>query len=321
MVSPTARALLALEHISGTPGITGAALADRLGVTDRAARRYVGLLREAGIPVESTSGPYGGYRIGRGARLPPLMFSPEEALGLVMAAAKGRQADRTTGDPAAAAGDAVDRALAKIVRVLPSGIAGPAAALRQVSGMSAETLPAPDPQVTGTIAHACAAGRRLRLSYRRGDAVRDFEVDPWAVSLRHDRWYLLCWSHTVDERRVLRVDRVVAVDVLEQTFTPPAGLDPVAIIEEHLSEGWAIRVEVVVDAPAERLRGMLPRHLGRLEPLPDGRTRFVGSTEHLDWYATHLARLEVDFEVVEPEGLRTALRALAQRLLAAATAP
>lgn len=87
--SPTARALLALELEQGTPGITADRLAGKLGVSDRAARRYVGILREAGIPIESTRGPYGGYRVGRGLRLPPLMFSTGEALGLVMAVLDG----------------------------------------------------------------------------------------------------------------------------------------------------------------------------------------------------------------------------------------
>src|SRR6476646_899338 len=86
---PTGRALVALELIQNAPGITGERLAARLGVSDRAARRYVGILREAGIPIESVSGPYGGYRIGRGARIPPLTFSTSEALGLVMAVLQG----------------------------------------------------------------------------------------------------------------------------------------------------------------------------------------------------------------------------------------
>src|SRR4051812_49762028 len=87
--SPTARALLALELIQGNPGITADRLADKLGVSARAARRYVGMLREAGIPIQAVRGPYGGYRLGRGLRLPPMMFSAAEALGLVMAGVDG----------------------------------------------------------------------------------------------------------------------------------------------------------------------------------------------------------------------------------------
>ncbi|MBC8093957.1 MAG: HTH domain-containing protein, partial [Pseudonocardia sp.] len=116
--SPTARALIALEVLRTRPGVTATELAVRLGVTERAARRYVEILREADIPVESTRGPHGGYRLGRGTRLPPVLFTEAEALGLVMAAF-----DR--GD------DLVDAALGKVVRALPEGIARQAAALRE----------------------------------------------------------------------------------------------------------------------------------------------------------------------------------------------
>ena len=93
--SPTARALLALELVQGRPGISAERLGERLGVSERAARRYVAILREAGVPIESARGPYGGYRVGRGLRLPPLMFTATEALGLVMAV---MEAHGETGD-------------------------------------------------------------------------------------------------------------------------------------------------------------------------------------------------------------------------------
>jgi predicted DNA-binding transcriptional regulator YafY len=54
--SPTARALLALELVQGSPGISAERLADKLGVSERATRRYVAILREAGIPIESVVG-------------------------------------------------------------------------------------------------------------------------------------------------------------------------------------------------------------------------------------------------------------------------
>src|SRR5918995_6295504 len=110
--SPTARALLALELIQGSPGITADRLADKLDVSERAARRYVGILREAGIPVESARGPYGGYRLGRGTRLPPVVFTEAEALGLVMAVLDGQPA-------AVDDDDLVGSALVKVIRALP----------------------------------------------------------------------------------------------------------------------------------------------------------------------------------------------------------
>src|SRR5215475_12113140 len=122
-LSPTARALLTLEAIQNNPGITARRLGDRLGVTERAARRYVAILREADLPIESVSGPYGGYQVGRGLRLAPLMFTPAEAMGLVMAVLEGH---RHAADPA----DLVGSALAKILRALPERLAGPVRAVR-----------------------------------------------------------------------------------------------------------------------------------------------------------------------------------------------
>jgi predicted DNA-binding transcriptional regulator YafY len=102
-LSPTGRALRALELLQAQPGITGGQLAAQLDVTERAARRYITILREAGIPVESTRGPYGGYRVGRGIRLPPLVFTATEALGLVMAVLDGSHAASDADDPVVAA--------------------------------------------------------------------------------------------------------------------------------------------------------------------------------------------------------------------------
>src|SRR5699024_5659771 len=122
--SPTARALLTLELIQTRPGITADQLADRLGVTSRAARRYVAILREAGVPIHSTSGPAGGYRPGRGLRLPAVLFSQAEALALVMAVLDGHHA---AGDPAAPVG----AALGKILRAKPVRLGAQAQCLRR----------------------------------------------------------------------------------------------------------------------------------------------------------------------------------------------
>src|SRR5262245_6204081 len=124
--SPTARALLALELLQDSPGITAERLADKLGVSERAARRYVQTLREAGIPIDSVRGPFGGYRVGRGLRLPPLVFGADEALGLVMAVLDGHH---DAGDPT----DPVGSALGKIIRALPEPVAAPAEAVRQAT--------------------------------------------------------------------------------------------------------------------------------------------------------------------------------------------
>lgn len=265
-------------------------------MTGRAARRYVAILREAELPIESVSGPYGGYRVGRGLRLPPLMFTAAEAAGLVMATLEGH---RGAADPA----DVVGGALAKILRSLPERIAPPVPA---VSGEATRH------EHLDRLVTACADARVLRMTY--GPRLSEMEVEPWAVVLRHSHWYLLCWSRSRSAQRVLRVDRVADLAVLPETFAPPADLDALAVIEEHFSQGWRFAVEVHVDAPPQWVRRWVAPSLARLEELPGDRTRMVASTEDPDWYARQLAAIPVTFRVVDSPELLDAVRALGRRL-------
>ncbi|HEY3954747.1 MAG TPA: WYL domain-containing protein [Streptosporangiaceae bacterium] len=316
-VSPAARALLALEVIQNHPGVTAQRLGERLGVTERAARRYVAILREADLPVDSLSGPHGGYRIGRGLRLPPLMFTAAEAMGLVMAVLEGH---RDAADPT----DLVGGALAKILRVLPDRISGPVLAFRAGSTPPhAPPLPVArvSPELTAQLIEACTTARRLRLVYRIRRADRVLEVDPWAVVLRHSRWYLLGWSHGSQARRVLRVDRMVSVQAVPGTFTPPHRLDALRTLEEHLSQGWRYPVEVLVDAhPGETAR-WVPRSLARLEPDGADRTRLRATTDEPDWYARQLATIPAPFRVIGSAELRDATADLGRRLIRAGQDP
>jgi len=310
--SPTARALLALELVQGSPGITADRLADKLGVSERAARRYVGILREAGIPIESVRGPYGGYRVGRGLRLPPLMFSAVEALGLVMAVLDGHH---DASDPT----NPVGSALGKIVRALPEPVAAEAEAVRRTTAPAPDRAAArPDPGTTAALVQACSNHRRVRLGYR-SEAGSEWvmEVDPWAVVVRHGRWYLLCRSHTKDARRAYRIDRVRGVEVLDDTFSPPADLDPVAMLEEHLAVGWEYDVEVVIDAPVGTVARCVPRTMGLLQPINAETTRLVGSTSNPVWYAEQLAAVPASYRIVRCPELQEAARVLGQRLLSA----
>jgi predicted DNA-binding transcriptional regulator YafY len=308
-VSPAARALLVLEMVQSAPGITADRLAERLGLSDRAVRRHVAVLREAGIPVESTRGRYGGYRIGRGLRLPPLMFTTAEALGLVMAVLEGHPAGEE---------DPVGQALGKIVRALPEPLARPADAVRRVPARGWHVV-VPDAEVTLQLVQATDAGRRVRLRYGHGAGREwDVELDPWAVVVRHRRWYLLGWSHDKDARRVLRVDRVRAVTVLAEGFEAPADLDALDAVEEQLSMGWKHAVEVVIEAPLEDCRHWLPRSFGRLEEIGDHTTRLVATTDEPEWYAAQLGNLPMRFRLIGSPEVRAAMADLGRRLLAAA---
>ena len=158
----------------------------RLGVTERAARRYVGILREAGIPVEASRGPYGGYRLGRGTRLPPVAFT-----------------------------DRRHSPWSWRCWALPESVGRQAASLRDHATAAPDQYSArPDPAVTSALVAAIGAGRCVLTSYR-SESGREWhgEVDPWAVVARYGRWYLLCRSHRADAVRTYRVDRT-AMDEL-----------------------------------------------------------------------------------------------------------
>lgn len=310
--SPTARALQALELLQARPGTTADALADRLGVSSRAARRYVAILREAGIPVHSSRGPAGGYRLGRGHRPPPLFFSADEVLGLVMAVLDGQHAadDETT---------PVGAAVAKLVRALPDPVAGPADTVRRHAHSVPRRGSHPDPGVTSALVSASADRRRVRFTYRSASGPeRAWEVDPWAVVVRYGRWYLLCLSHRADAVRALRVDRIAAVERLAERFEPPADLDPVAALEHHLGAGWPYTVRVRFAAPYPEVRPHVPPTTGVLEVV-DGRScRLVGSTnDPVAYVAERLTPIPHPFTVEEGPELKAAVISVADHLRAA----
>ncbi len=314
--SPVARALHALEVVQARPGITAEQLGERLGVSDRAARRYVATLRGAGIPIESVRGRYGGYRLGRGVRLPPLSFTSEEVLGLVMAVLEGPAAPGPE--------DPLGTALGKILRALPENVARDAAAVRShVAAGRAWTDGRPRPATTSTLAAAAADGRRVRVTYRTASG-RDWEtvVDPWAVVVRRGYWYLLGHAHEAGEVRTLRVDRVRRVVELPERFERPSGLDPAAVLEEHLGLGWEHETRVVFDAPLEQVRPWVGSPMGRLEPLGGGRSVLVGSTSNPAMYAGEwLAHIPLPFHVEAGPELRSAVAAVADRLASSLADP
>ncbi|MCE9621477.1 MAG: WYL domain-containing protein [Actinomycetia bacterium] len=314
-VSPTARAFLALELIQSNPGITADRLADQLGVSERATRRYVGILREVGMPIDSVSGPYGGYRVGRGLRLPPLLFSADEALGLVMAVLDGHH---NASDPT----NPVGSALGKVVRALPEAVAAQAESVRRTTAAAPDRAAArPDPATTAALVQACSRQRRVRLAYR-SEAGNDWatEVDPWAVVVRHGRWYLLCYSPAHDASRTYRVDRIREVEELDHTFIPPGAppgeFDAVAMLEEHLAVGWEYEVDIVIDAPIDVAARFAPRSVGRLEQLDEATTRLVGTTSNPAWYVEQLVHIAVPFRIIGCPELQQAARALGARLTA-----
>ncbi|MFE7760365.1 helix-turn-helix transcriptional regulator [Streptomyces sp. NPDC057438] len=311
-LSPTARALRTLEIIQGRPGTTADDLAVRLGVTERAARRYVGILREAGIPVESARGPHGGYRLGRGTRLPPVHFTQAEALGLVMAVLSGQPS-------AAGADDLVGTALGNVVKALPDSVGHHAAMLREYASAAPDPYATrPDPAITSELVAAVADRDRVLITYRTEHGSEwEAEADPWSLVVRHGRWYLLCHSYRADAIRTYRADRIRSVRRTGDGFEPPEGLDPVAVLEENLGLGWEFSTRVVFDLPPADVAPWVRPPMGRLAPLGDGCV-LVGSTRNPAMYAQEwLARLPFAFRVEGGDELRAAVVDLTARLTAA----
>ena len=310
--SPTARALRTLELLQQHPGLTAAELGRRLGVSDRAARRYVAILREAEVSVESALGRYGGYRLGSRLELPPLVFSSTEALALVMAVLDGQHA-------AADAGDPVGAALGTIISALPVDVGRQAALLRE-HALAAPRRDAARPDLTATtrLVAAVAEHRQVRLGYRpRSGTLQTGLVDPWAIVVRGGSWYLLGHAHGPGAPRTYRLDRVVELEVLDARCTPPADLDPVAWLERHLGQGRAHATRVTVAAPLAEVAPWVGPAMGELEPVGEGACRLSGSTDNPAMYAAEwLAPIPFPVTVEGGPELRAAVAALAARLTA-----
>lgn len=310
---PTARALLTLELLQSNPGINAAEIARRLGVSERAARRTITILRDAGIPVDGVRGPHGGYRLGPGLRRMPLMLTATEALGLVMAVLDGHHAAGRDDEP-------VGSALGKLISTLPTNVGRQAALMRRHAQAAPDDPDGrPDQSVTAALVTAVAEQRRARIGYRTSRSEWEEVVDPWGVVVRYGRWYLVCRSHRALAVRTYRVDRVVSVDPLDESCDVPEGLDLVALLEEHLGLGWELPTRVVIDAPIARVAPWVRPAWGRLSPYGEAgdRTLLEGSTSNPEMYAGEwLARLPFAFTVEGGDELRHAMARLAARLAA-----
>ncbi|AMM19359.1 ArsR family transcriptional regulator [Frondihabitans sp. PAMC 28766] len=315
IASPTARAIRALDILRLHPGISAENLAERLGVTERAARRYVATLREAGITIEGARGPSGGYRLGRGTTLAPVGFTEEEALGLVLQVLRGRPA-------AGRDDDLIGGALHKVVRALPDAVGRQAALLREVAAATPDGYAdqEPDPMVANELIEAIAANRGVVLDYR-SEAGREMtvDVDPWSVVARTGRWYLLCYAHHAAAVRTYRVDRIRSVTRTTRRFDLPRDLDPVAALGEHLGVGWRYATRVTFAAPLDEVQKWIRPPMGRLEPHEAGCV-LVGTTDDPVGYAREwLSVVPFPFRVEGGDELRAAVADVGRQFTAAVT--
>jgi predicted DNA-binding transcriptional regulator YafY len=308
--TPT-RLLRLLGLLSARAGWTGAALAERLEVTERTLRRDVTRLRDLGYPIEATTGPYGGYQLGAGGRLPPLVLDDDEAVAVAMALRAVAGGSPTGEEPAALS------ALTKLDQVLPVALRDRVNALATVTvGLRRGSLPPVDIDTLVTTALCCRNHETLRFDYRdANDVLTNRHVQPYRVVYTDRQWYCVAFDLTRDDWRTFRVDRMDWVHSTGTRFVP---VDDPPDAAELVARGLAIAAYpetalVRVHAPIEQTsRGMSPT-IAVLEAGDDGTTiaRIGGDA---GWIARYLAGLEWPFDLLEPEAVRTELHALGRRL-------
>ena len=313
---PASRLLGLLELLQDRPGINGPALAETLGVTTRTVRRYIATLQDMGIPVEPVAGRTGGYWLRPGFRLPPLMFSTEEAIGLSVALLTAN-ATREEAMP-----EPVVRALAKIERVLPEALSNQINAIREVMRLPGARYPRhdefPNPTVLATLAQATLLHHSCWFRYGRPNGEESARtVDPYGVVLLNGRWYLHAWCHLRKGTRTFRIDRIRRVDLLPEVFELPEDVDPVRAVSASLAmsrDNW--EAQIVIHAPVERVRHWLESHFAVLEPLDDQRTLLTSGTDDLYWFAWKVLTMPFEMEIVNPPELRDAMRQMGERMIA-----
>ncbi|TFV44606.1 YafY family protein [Blastococcus sp. TF02A-35] len=288
----------------------GGELADRLGVSLRTLRRDVDRLRELGYPVEARPGLDGGYRLAPGA-LPPLVLDDDEAVALTV----GLQAAAQTA--VAGMAESSVRALAKVVQVLPARLRRRADALRAVTTTAAwsggETV---DPAALVTVAQACRDTERLRFGYTpAGGDPGDRLVEPFRLIALGRRWYLVAYDLDRGAWRTFRVDRLTGPGSTGARFAPrplPGG-DAEAFVREGVGvRSSTVAVEVRVEADADEVRRSIGQWM-TVEPDGPGRCTVRTVSDDLTWPAFAIGRLDAEFTVVAPPGLRELVGAWGER--------
>jgi predicted DNA-binding transcriptional regulator YafY len=289
----------------------GNELADRLEVSGRTIRRDIERLRQLGYPVQSLSGPAGGYRLRAGTAMPPLLLDDEEAIAIAVGLSTAARASVASIEETAL------RALLKLEQVLPSHLRRRVRAL----GSTTFTLPAAgptvDPQHLTVIAAACRDAECLRFAYRsrEGSETRR-DVEPHSLVNRGHRWYLVAWDRGRGDWRTFRIDRLsrpASTGVRFKAHDLPAN-DAAAFVEGSIAAAPSrFEALVILHAPADRITRRLPFHLGAIKPLDARTCEYRTGDDDIEWLALRIAMLGVDFEVQEPPELADHVRALAAR--------
>lgn len=306
------RLLKLLGLLEGRIDWTAEELARRLEVTTRTVRRDITRLRSLGYPVEAAAGPGGGYRLGAGGKLPPLLLDDEEALAVAL----GLRVSTTS----AVGGleDASLSAMAKLEHVLPPRLRS---RLEDISDATTSTLTGSRTEVDYSALAAVAATirkkERLRCGYVDGEG-RETERHIEPVRLVHTgrRWYLVAFDLDRDDWRTFRLDRVAEINPTGMRSKPRRGPDPVDLVQRGITvEAWKYPATVVLHTPSRHAERMVAPTVGTVEPIDDQSCRLIIGADEMRWLAHYLLSLEVAFDVEKPEDLRVELAAIGENLV------
>jgi predicted DNA-binding transcriptional regulator YafY len=305
------RLLRLLTLLSSRPWWTGAELVDRLEITDRTLRRDITRVRHLGYPVEATSGPYGGYRLGAAGRLPPLLLDDDEAVAVAVALRAASEGTASGLETAALS------ALTKLDQVLPVRLRERVGALRAVTiGLRRAELPPVDLDVLVVAAVACRRPERLRFRYTNADgAATDRRVEPFRLVYTDRRWYLVAYDLDRAAWRTFRVDRISDALATGQPFERTDPPDAGALVARGVAlAAWPLQALVRVHAPREAVAEAVAPTIAVIEPGAEGDSTMVRIGGDAPWIADFVAGLPWRCEVLEPDEVRAELRRRGERM-------
>lgn len=311
MYNPTMRLLTILERLQSRAEVSTQELTDLLEVDERTVRRYIMMLRDMGIPIDSERGRYGGYTLQPGFRIPPLMFTGGEVtavmLGLMLL-------NEMTTEPLPDIQSAID----KLQRVLPDELQRTVDALHNnliLNDLSTGIDSFEDDYVNQVTTAAdnqnCVL---IRYESASGEETERL-ISPYGVVLYNGRWYIPAYCHLRDDTRVFRMDRILDIQPTRQHFTRPADFDPQDFVLTSLaSQSNGVNYEILFDAPLVTVRELIPRTVGKLKK-SGSKTILSCNTDDPDWLARILAPIELPYTVLANDELRTAIRELAAEMV------
>ncbi|GAC1647495.1 MAG: WYL domain-containing protein [Candidatus Dormibacteraceae bacterium] len=314
MLSTSERLLRVLTLLESRRDWSGADLAERLEVSTRTIRNDMARLRSLGYPVGGAPGVAGGYRLGAGSALPPLLLDDDEAVAVAVSLRS------STGGGVAGIEETSVRALVKLEQVLPTRLR------RRVNALQAYTVPVAfpgptvEPQLLSTIAAACRDAEVLRIDYRKHDGTESTRsVEPYRMVHLGRRWYLVAWDRDRRAWRTFRVDRLQVRSPNGPRFTPRE--PPAEDIGEYVMRNVRAvplthQARVVVHAPATVITERVPRSVV-VEPVDDNTCAVHVAANSIEMLALYLGMMDADFTVTEPPELVDRLEKLAERFSSA----